>query len=161
MMHKAWCNKEEVPYCFFYVSHKISRSQGMKYRRFESNMSKITRTVAAIKSLRFALFLHVLRYRLETWNIHLVGEATDRRHRELIRAPHQWKVSSGFLVHVLGYQFEAWYIHLVGSATHAARVSSQSGHSDLRYSQNGSKSFFFIYDLENYIEPSDLVHTLM
>ena len=41
---------------FFRVIHQISRSHGLKNRRFESNLSKITRPVAAIKSLRFALF---------------------------------------------------------------------------------------------------------
>ena len=41
---------------FFGVIHQISRSHGLKNRRFESNLSKITRPVAAIKSLRFALF---------------------------------------------------------------------------------------------------------
>ena len=37
-------------------SIKIFRSHGLKNRRLESNLSKITRPVAAIKSLRFALF---------------------------------------------------------------------------------------------------------
>ena len=41
---------------FFGVIHQISRSHGQKNRRFESNLSKITRPVAAIKSLRFAWF---------------------------------------------------------------------------------------------------------
>ena len=40
---------------FFEVIHQISRSHGLKHRQFESNLSKITRPVAAIKSLRFAL----------------------------------------------------------------------------------------------------------
>ena len=44
-------------YIFFEVIHQISRSLGLINRRFESNLSKITRPVAAIKSLRFALFL--------------------------------------------------------------------------------------------------------
>ena len=50
MMHKAWCNLEEVPYNF-----SRSSINGLKNRRFESILSKITRPVAAIKSLRFAL----------------------------------------------------------------------------------------------------------
>ena len=37
--------------------HQISRSHGLKNRRFESNLSKITGPVAVIKSLRFALFI--------------------------------------------------------------------------------------------------------
>ena len=41
---------------FFGVIHQISRSHGSKSRQFESNLSKIIRPVAAIKSLRFALF---------------------------------------------------------------------------------------------------------
>ena len=52
MMHKAWCNIEEEPY-FFEVIHEISRSHGLPNLRFESNLSKITRLVAASKSLRF------------------------------------------------------------------------------------------------------------
>ena len=38
------------------VIHHISRSHGLKNRWFQSNLSIITRPVAAIKSLRFALF---------------------------------------------------------------------------------------------------------
>ena len=58
MMHKAWWSIEEVTYFFGGggVTHQISTSHGLKNRRFESNLSKITRPVAAIKSLRFALF---------------------------------------------------------------------------------------------------------
>ena len=41
---------------FFKVIHQISRSHGLKNRWFGSNLSKITRPVTAIKSLRFALF---------------------------------------------------------------------------------------------------------
>ena len=44
---------------FFEVIHQISRSHGLKNRWFGSDLSKITRPVAAIKSLRFALFCHV------------------------------------------------------------------------------------------------------
>ena len=40
---------------FFKVIHQISSSHGLKNLWFESNLSKITRPVAAIKSLRFAL----------------------------------------------------------------------------------------------------------
>ena len=40
-------------YCRFWPKLGVSR---LKNRRFESNLSKITRPVAAIKSLRFALF---------------------------------------------------------------------------------------------------------
>ena len=40
---------------FFGVIHQISRSHGLKNQRFESNLSKITRPVATIKSLKFAL----------------------------------------------------------------------------------------------------------
>ena len=57
MMQKAQSSIEEVPYCFFGVIHQISRSHGLKKRWFESNLSKITRRFAAIKSFRFALFL--------------------------------------------------------------------------------------------------------
>ena len=77
-MHKAWSSIDEVLFCFsrssikfqghtalkidkfFRVIHQISRSQGLKYQRFELNLSKITRPVAAIKSLRFALLIRPL-----------------------------------------------------------------------------------------------------
>ena len=55
MMHKAWCGIEEVPYNFSGSSIKFWGHTGWKNRCFESNLSKITRPVAAIKSLRFAL----------------------------------------------------------------------------------------------------------
>ena len=45
-----------MPYYFYGVIHQISRSHRLKNQRFESNLSKITRPVTAIKSLRFALF---------------------------------------------------------------------------------------------------------
>ena len=64
MMHKAWCSIEEVPYYFSGSSIKFQGHTGWKNRWFESNLSEITRPVAAIKSLRFALFpkekLHIL-----------------------------------------------------------------------------------------------------
>ena len=55
--------------------------------------------------------------------------------RGVSRAPSQRKVFWTFFQHALRYQFETWYKHLVGSATHEIRVSSQSGHPDLLYSQ--------------------------
>ena len=54
---------------------------------------------------------------------------------ELIELPASEKLSGVFFQHALRYQFETWYIHLVGSATHEVRVSSQSGHPGLLYSQ--------------------------
>ena len=52
------------------------------------------------------------------------------------------KFSGLFFVHVLIYQFETWYIHFGGSTTHRVKVSSQSGHSDLIYSQKCIKVIF-------------------
>ena len=43
---------------FFGDIHQIARSRRLKNRRFGSNLSKTTRPVAAIKSLRFALFYY-------------------------------------------------------------------------------------------------------
>ena len=88
MMLKAWSSIEEVPNCFlrssvkfqghtgkkitnfhlnwafallfYWVIHLISRSYRLKNQWLESNLSKITRPVAAIKSLRFALFFNIL-----------------------------------------------------------------------------------------------------
>ena len=45
------------------------------------------------------------------------------------------KFSGVFFLHVLRYQFETWYLHAVGGATRQVRVSYQSGHFDLLYSQ--------------------------
>ena len=60
MIHKAWCSIGEVPFYLLRSYIKLLRSHGLKNRRFGSNLSKITRPVAVIKSLRFALFLHML-----------------------------------------------------------------------------------------------------
>ena len=49
--HIASRSMEEVPYC------EISRSHWLKNRWFRSDLSKITRPVAAVKSLRIALLL--------------------------------------------------------------------------------------------------------
>ena len=45
-----------MPYCFLGSSIKYQGHTGWKIDRFKSSLSKITRPVAAIKSLRFALF---------------------------------------------------------------------------------------------------------
>ena len=45
-----------MPFCFFGSSIKFQGHTGRKIDDFKSNLSKITRPVAAIKSLRFALF---------------------------------------------------------------------------------------------------------
>ena len=59
-MATKWCKKLEVAWkrcpIVFRGHPPISRSHGLKNWQFESNLSKITRPVAAIKSLRFALF---------------------------------------------------------------------------------------------------------
>ena len=64
-MDLKWCTKLDVVYrrgalLFSKAIHQISRSHGLKNRWFGSNLSKITRPVAAIKSLRFALFSQVI-----------------------------------------------------------------------------------------------------
>ena len=56
MMHKAGYSIEEVPYFFFGVIHQIPWSHGLKNWWFGPYLSKITRPIADIKSLRFALF---------------------------------------------------------------------------------------------------------
>ena len=53
IMHKAWRSIEEVPYCFW----RSSIFQGRVGLKIDDlNLSKITRPVAAIKSLRFVMF---------------------------------------------------------------------------------------------------------
>ena len=63
MMHKAWHSIKEVPYCFFRSSIKFPGHMGQKINDLNPILSKNTRPVAAIKSLRFALifneYLHV------------------------------------------------------------------------------------------------------
>ena len=57
MMHKAWWCLQEVPYCFSRSSIRFHDHTDWKstiWIQFE-----ITRPVAAIKSLRFALFLYL------------------------------------------------------------------------------------------------------
>ena len=56
-MALKWCTKLDVTGALLFskVIHQISRSHGLKNRWFWSNLSKITRPVVAIKSLRFAL----------------------------------------------------------------------------------------------------------
>ena len=48
--------EEGHPYRFYEVFIQILKSHGQKIRWYGSDLSKITRPVAAIKSLRFALF---------------------------------------------------------------------------------------------------------
>ena len=55
MMHKAWSSIGEMPYCFSRSSVKFQGHTGQKIDDFD--VSKITRPVAAIKSLRFALLI--------------------------------------------------------------------------------------------------------
>ena len=64
----------------------------------------------------------------------------NTRRRELVNLP--VRRVSDFFVHVLGYQFQTWYIHLIGKSKHRVRVSLQSAHSDVLYSQTWVKVFF-------------------
>ena len=57
MMHKAWCSREEVPYCISGSSIKFQGHTGWKIGNLKPILSKITRPVAAIKSLRFAFLI--------------------------------------------------------------------------------------------------------
>ena len=53
---QAWRSIKEVPYCFFRSSIKFQGYMGIKIDDLILMLSKIIRPVAAIKSLRFALF---------------------------------------------------------------------------------------------------------
>ena len=46
-----------------------------------------------------------------------------------------FKVFQAFFLHALRYQFQIWYTHLVGGVTRQVRVSFQSRHFALLYSQ--------------------------
>ena len=56
MIHKSGCSIEEVSYIFFRSSIKFQGYTGQKIDDLNPILSKITRPVTAIKSLRFALF---------------------------------------------------------------------------------------------------------
>ena len=56
MMHKAWRSIEEVSWFFSRSSIKFQGHMGQKIDDLNPILSKITRLVAAIKSLRSALF---------------------------------------------------------------------------------------------------------
>ena len=60
-MHKAWCSTEEVSYCFSRSSIKFEGHMDRKIDDLNPILSKISKLVAAIKSLRFALFLNEFR----------------------------------------------------------------------------------------------------
>ena len=51
---------EEVPYCFLRSAIKFQGYMGKKIDDLILILSKITRPVAAIKSLRFALFFYIM-----------------------------------------------------------------------------------------------------
>ena len=53
-----------------------------------------------------------------------------------------FEVFRAFFLHVLRYQFETWYIHAVGGVARQVRVSFQSGHFDLLYSQKWVKVIY-------------------
>ena len=57
MLHKAWNNKGEVPYCFPRSSIKFQGHTGLNITDFDPNWAfPDYRPVAAFKSLRFAFF---------------------------------------------------------------------------------------------------------
>ena len=62
-MHKAWHSIEEVPYyCFFRPSIKFPGHMGTKINYLNQILSKNTRPVAAIKTLKFALLILDIKY---------------------------------------------------------------------------------------------------
>ena len=50
-MRKAWCSKEEVPYCFLRSSIKFQVHTDRKIDDLNPMLSKITRPVAAVKGV--------------------------------------------------------------------------------------------------------------
>ena len=67
MMHKAWHSVEEVPYCFLRSSVKFPGHMGPKINDLNPILSKNTRLVVAIKSLRFALLKKKNQINLWPW----------------------------------------------------------------------------------------------
>ena len=94
MLHKAWCGIEEVPYFFYLficvcvcvVIHQISRSHGLKYRRFESNLCKITKAGRSYQILQISLVYNEMRISHSVrWKHH------NKYHRLLLPLwRHQW-----------------------------------------------------------------------
>ena len=68
MIHKAWCSTEEVPYCFSRSAIKFEAHMDRKIDDLNPVLSKITRLVAATKSLRFALFYDCIHCELHSYN---------------------------------------------------------------------------------------------
>ena len=58
MMHKAWRSTEEMSYCFSRSSIKFEGHMDRKIDDLNQILSKITRLVAAIKSLRLVFFFN-------------------------------------------------------------------------------------------------------
>ena len=151
----------------------------MSHVKFEFHSNRDTLTYFTAKNRSKSFFLHSwpkklyrgLRFGTHTYIVSvlttndfrhgwaIIWPSGGQKHSEGVvsRAPSQRKVFWTFYQHALRYQFETWYIHLVGSATHQVKVSSQSGHRDLLYSQEWVNIIFFIYGIKNYIKPSDLV----
>ena len=87
MMHKAWRSTEEVPYCFSGSSIKFEGHMDRKIADLNQILSKITRLVAAIKSLRFALLFWKYMYGLQIYfmnkyhlNIYALGVRQNSQH---------------------------------------------------------------------------------
>ena len=60
MLHKAWNSKEEMPYCFLRSFIKFQGDTEQNITDFDPNWAfPDYRPVAAFKSLRFALFMHL------------------------------------------------------------------------------------------------------
>ena len=116
MLHKAWSSIEEVPYCFWrssikFQGHSAKKNRWfwpklgvsrLKNRRFESNLSKITRPVAAIKSLRFALLNCNLEHML---CLIFMATSSDNAFRRMSQDIFNDKLT---LVQVMAWCHQAW-----------------------------------------------------
>ena len=96
-MHKAWRSIEEMPYCFSRSSIKFQGHTGWKINDMNPILDKITRPVAAIKSIRFTLFIinriNCALIHREFFDVHI--ESTETPLQNLL-GPHHMKITDSF-----------------------------------------------------------------
>ena len=97
MMHKAWHSIEELPYCFLRSSIKFPGHMGPKINDLNRILSKNTRPVAAIKSLRFALLMW-RKYINSLWPSDTIW----------------WHISMSTLAQVMTYCLNQWWLIISG-----------------------------------------------
>ena len=97
MLHKAWHNKEEMPYCFPRSSIKFQGHTGQNITDFDPNWAfPDYRPVAAFRSLRFDLFYIILKMYLhntkysQILNVHIINSISYLHNGACHPGGHWW-----------------------------------------------------------------------